>query len=87
MAEAMTMRLAPHLGKPAAHALVEAASSRAIAEGRPLADILAEDAAVIALIDKAEIARTLTPERYLGAARLFIANALAHRYPGTSGDR
>jgi 3-carboxy-cis,cis-muconate cycloisomerase len=87
MAEAMTMRLAPHLGKPAAHALVEAASSRAIAEGRPLADVLAEDAAVIALIDKAEIARTLTPERYLGAARLFIANALAHRYPGTSGDR
>jgi 3-carboxy-cis,cis-muconate cycloisomerase len=87
MAEAIVMRLAGHLGKPAAHAIVEAAGRRAAAEGRRLADILAEDAAVTAVLAKDEIAGILAAEHYLGAARIFVANALAERQPGSSRDR
>ncbi len=79
MAEAIAMRLALDLGKPAAHALVEAASRRAAADRRSLAEVLAEDASVTAVIDTREIERTLAPENYLGAARSMTTQALADR--------
>ena len=79
MAEAVVMRLARDLGKPAAHALVETASRRAAADRRSLAEVLAEDASVTAVIDRREIERTLAPENYLGAARAMTTQALADR--------
>ena len=79
MAEAIAMRLARDLGKPAAHALVETASRRAAADRRSLAEVLAEDASVTAVIDTREIERTLAPENYLGAARSMTTQALADR--------
>ncbi|MEP6916694.1 MAG: 3-carboxy-cis,cis-muconate cycloisomerase [Acidobacteriota bacterium] len=79
MAEAITMRLAPHLGKSEAHARVEAAARRAIAEGAPLADVLAQDPAVTAVLDRAEIDATLRPENYLGAAVAFVTSVLEAR--------
>jgi 3-carboxy-cis,cis-muconate cycloisomerase len=87
MAEAVVMRLAPSLGRPEAHALVEAACRRAFEERRPLGDVLAEDAAVTAVLDRGEIARTLAPEHYLGAARAFVRNALTRHDAATRGDR
>jgi 3-carboxy-cis,cis-muconate cycloisomerase len=77
MAEAIVMALAPQIGKSVAHARVEAASHRAIAERRPLADMLEEETDVTRVIGRAEIDRLLSPEQYLGAAAVFIERALA----------
>jgi 3-carboxy-cis,cis-muconate cycloisomerase len=87
MAEAIAMRLAAHLGKADAHALVDSACRRAVVEKRSLVDVLAEDPAVTAVMDRKEIARTLAPEHYLGAARTFIDRALAQHEAGTRHDR
>jgi 3-carboxy-cis,cis-muconate cycloisomerase len=54
---------------------VEAACERAVAEGRPLADVLRDDPAIGLSGD--EIARALDPAAYLGAADEFIDRALA----------
>ena len=79
MAEAVMMRLAPHLGRTVAHERVGAACRRALTEGRSLCDVLAEDAVVTRVLDRHEIERTLSPEAYLGAARTFVENTLARR--------
>jgi 3-carboxy-cis,cis-muconate cycloisomerase len=79
MAEAVVMRLAPALGRQEAHARVEAASRRVAAEGRALGDVLAEDPAVAAVLDRQAIDEALSPEQYLGCARTFVENALGRR--------
>ena len=79
LAEAVVMRLAPQLGKSDAHARVEAASRRVVAEGRSLADVLAEDPAVTAVLDRGAIEAALAPENYLGCARTFVENVLGRR--------
>jgi 3-carboxy-cis,cis-muconate cycloisomerase len=79
MAEAVTMALAVSMGKGDAHARVEAACRRAIADRRDLIDILAEDPTVTAVLDRADLERYLTPERYLGAAGTFVDRILASR--------
>ena len=84
MAESVATALAEPLGRAEAHALVEAASHRATAEGRPLADVLADDPAVTRHLSRQEIARRLSPDGYLGAAESFVARVLAAR--GTGPD-
>jgi 3-carboxy-cis,cis-muconate cycloisomerase len=79
LAEAVVMQLAGQLGKKDAHALVEAASRRVVAEGRSLAEILADDPAVTAVLDRGAIDAALLPENYLGCARTFVENALGRR--------
>ena len=79
MAEAVMVRLTPHLGRTVAHERVGAACRRALTEGRSLGDILTEDAVVTRVLDRHEIERTLSPEAYLGAARTFVENTLARR--------
>jgi 3-carboxy-cis,cis-muconate cycloisomerase len=79
MAEAVVMRLAPQLGRQEAHARVEAASRRVAAEGRALGEVLAEDPAVAAVLDRHAIDEALSPEQYLGCARTFVENALGRR--------
>jgi 3-carboxy-cis,cis-muconate cycloisomerase len=80
LAEAVAMRLARELGKPEAHALVERAVRGAVAEGRRFADVLADDPAISAIIDRRAIEELLSPEKYLGANGSFIADVLA-RHP------
>jgi len=77
MAESVAMALATPLGKAEAHARVEAACRRAQDDGRPLADVLADDPLVARHLDRADIERHLAPEHYLGAARVFIDRVLA----------
>jgi 3-carboxy-cis,cis-muconate cycloisomerase len=77
MAEAVAMRLARHVGKPEAHALVEKAARRAAAEARPFADVLAKDPAITRWLDRDALSEVLTPANYLGAAPQFIADVLA----------
>lgn len=62
-AEAATFALAAHMKRPEAQALVKEACAAALAEGRPLAAVLAERCA--APVDWAAV---LAPEAWLGAA-------------------
>lgn len=77
LAEAVQMALAPRLGRLAAHQKVEAACKRAVKEGRGLADCLAEDAAIAAILDRPALERLLDPAHYLGAAGAFVDRVLA----------
>ena len=76
-AEAVQMALAPALGRLPAHDLVQSASKRAIAEKRPLKDVLAADRHVSKHLPKAELARLFDPLQYLGSAQAFIERVLA----------
>jgi 3-carboxy-cis,cis-muconate cycloisomerase len=76
MAEAVTMRLAPRLGKAEAHAVVRAACRKALDERRHLREVLMNDASVRTALSDAEIADALSPANYLGSTATFIARTL-----------
>jgi 3-carboxy-cis,cis-muconate cycloisomerase len=78
-AEAVTMAMASHIGKSAAHTLVEAASRRALDSGKHFRDMLAQDRAVNELLTSAELDRLFAPENYLGAAEEFVDRVIAAR--------
>ena len=82
LAESVAMALAESLGTREAHACVAAACRRAASERRPLADVLNDDPVVTRHLDRAEIARRLSPDHYLGVAHAFIARVLS-RLGGT----
>ncbi|MXY24052.1 MAG: 3-carboxy-cis,cis-muconate cycloisomerase [Acidobacteria bacterium] len=77
LAESIAMTLAKSVGKHEAHACIAAACRRAAAEGRPFADVLGDDPLVTQHLDRAEIARRLSPDNYLGATRDYIDRVLA----------
>ena len=77
LAEAVTMTLAMQIGKAAAHARVEEASRRAVRERITLAAALAGDPEVTRHLPPDDIAKRLTPDAYLGAARTFVERVLA----------
>lgn len=77
VSEAVSMALAERLGHVRAHALVEQASSQAIASGRPLLDVLAETGEVTAYFDRAALERLLDPARYTGEAAAVVDRVLA----------
>jgi 3-carboxy-cis,cis-muconate cycloisomerase len=80
LAERVTGALAPALGRLAAHDLVAEASARALAEARPLAEVLTERPEVRAQLDRAALERLLDPAGYLGCADELVERALrAHR--------
>jgi 3-carboxy-cis,cis-muconate cycloisomerase len=72
VAEAVMMGLAPQLGRNEAHHLVTDACATAIADGRPLYDVLLETEEVAGPLG-AERLRALTdPANYLGAAQAMV---------------
>lgn len=77
MAEAVTLALAEHIGRPAAYALVEKASRKAIAGGLHLRQALTADPEATAHLDAATLDRLFEPHNYLGASAAFIDRALA----------
>jgi 3-carboxy-cis,cis-muconate cycloisomerase len=77
LAEAVTMTLAEHVGRFDAYTLVEKATRRATADRSSLADALAADPAVCKHVTRAQIEQRLTPDSYLGAARVFVERVLA----------
>ncbi len=83
MAEAVAMALAPKLGRHRAHRLVAEISRQVAATGRPLADLLAENAEIAGCLDRAAIARVTEPANYLGAAGEMIDRVLARYDSGT----
>lgn len=85
MAEAVQMALAPDLGRLIAHDRIEAACRTAVAEGRDLLDVLAEDRQITAHAGRDRLAALLDPAHYLGAAGTFVDRVLA-RYAGIGKD-
>ncbi len=76
-AEAVMMALATALGRGQAHELVEHACAAALAEGRPLLDVLATDPAVSQRFDRGQLARILDPASYLGEATAVVDRVVA----------
>lgn len=77
MAEAVTMALAEKLGRLAAHERVEAACHRAMAEGRHLRAVLADDKEVAAFLPGTALDRLFEPANYTGMADALIDSVLA----------
>ncbi len=71
-AEAVSMALASHIGKGAAHTLVEAASRQARASGKHLLEVLAQEPTVATHLTAAELDRLFAPENYLGSAEELV---------------
>ena len=79
LAEAVSAALAKKMGREAAHVLVEEACRRAIAQGKPLQEVLGRDNKVGKLLSATALRKLLKPENYLGAAPAFVDRALASR--------
>lgn len=77
MAEAVSMALADKVGKSEAHAVVEAASRRAIETGQHLRDILSQDARVTTHIDAGKLNGLFEPMSYQGVSQALIDRLLA----------
>ena len=82
MSEAIAVKLAAKLGKPEAHAILEEASRKSIAEKRPLEEILRADARVTAHVSAGEIARMFEPMGYIGAAQAFLERLVSSATSG-----
>jgi 3-carboxy-cis,cis-muconate cycloisomerase len=79
MAEAVTMALGARLGRLAAHERVEAACKRAVASGRHLREVLAEDTEIGRLLGAAGLDRLFDPLNYIGVAPELVDRALKAR--------
>ena len=76
-AEGVAMALRHHLGKSAAHALVEEASNRARRSGLHLREVLSQTSVVMEHLQAADLDRLFAPENYLGAAEEFTDRVIA----------
>ena len=77
MAEAVTMTLAERIGKSEAHHLIEAASKKAVADGKHLHDVLIADSRITAQLGADKIAKLFEPMAYQGASQALIDRLLA----------
>jgi 3-carboxy-cis,cis-muconate cycloisomerase len=86
-AEAASMALASHVGKPESHEIVEDACRKAVLARRHLQVVLASDPQVIAILSAEQIEQIFDPRAYLGEASRFIDRVLAahHAIAPTSG--
>lgn len=78
-AEAVMMGLAPFMGREAAHHLVTEICSEAVANRRPLIDLLAEKPEVTRHLARAELERLCNPANYLGLAPQMVDRVLDMR--------
>ena len=79
VSEAVMMGLAPYLGRQYAHDLVYDICRQVVATGRPLVDLLAENAEVTKHLDRAALAKLCDPGNYLGEAGAMVDRVLAMR--------
>lgn len=77
LAEAVTVALAPQLGRMPAHRLVERACMQAMAERRHLRQVLWEFSEVRAVLSDDALARLFEPRHYIGLAEVLVSRALA----------
>ncbi|WP_328912073.1 MULTISPECIES: lyase family protein [unclassified Streptomyces] len=76
VAERLAARLTPLLGRLPARQLLTRASALAARDGRPLGDVLAEDAEIKGTLSAAELDALLDPAGYTGAAGPLVDRAL-----------
>lgn len=77
MAEALTMALAAHLGRPEAYRIVQELCDRVSQTKSPLRETAAEDKRVRDLLPGETLSHALDVNAYLGSADAFIDRALA----------
>jgi 3-carboxy-cis,cis-muconate cycloisomerase len=77
VSEAVMMGLGPHLGRQRAHDLVYDICREVSASGRPLIELLAENAEISRHLSRAELEKLVDPENYLGLAGEMIDRVLA----------
>ena len=75
--EAAMMALAKHVGRHAAHQMVDAASRRVLAEGKHLRSVLTQDSAVTRHLSAAELDAVFDSAAYTGVALQLIDRVLA----------
>jgi 3-carboxy-cis,cis-muconate cycloisomerase len=80
LSEAVSVALAPKVGRSAAHDILRDAVIRAKQERRHLSEILKQITEVSAHLNDDEIDRLLSPRAYLGSTQRFIARVLEERH-------
>jgi 3-carboxy-cis,cis-muconate cycloisomerase len=86
-AEAVTVALAPALGRREAYQRVARAARLAREQGRPLARVLADDESVMRTLGEDGIAAACAPEGCLGMTRVFVERVLARHDARLTGRR
>jgi 3-carboxy-cis,cis-muconate cycloisomerase len=79
VSEAVMMGLGPYLGRQYAHDLVYDICRKVVATGRPLLDLLAENAEITKHLDRPALAKLCDPANYLGEAGAMVDRVLAMR--------
>ena len=77
VSEAVMMGLGPHLGRQRAHDLVYDICRKVAATGKPLVELLAQDADISKHLTRAELAKMCDPGNYLGLAGEMVDKVLA----------
>jgi len=77
VSEAVMMGLGPYLGRQYAHDLVYDICRKVVATGRPLVDLLAENAEITKHLDRAALVKLCDPANYLGEAGAMVDRVLA----------
>jgi 3-carboxy-cis,cis-muconate cycloisomerase len=79
LSEPVALALARHMDRGEAHGIVEHACRRALAEQKPLRQVLQEERQVTSRLSAAELDRLCSPSEYLGLAETWIDRVLAAR--------
>ena len=79
VSEAVMMGLGPYLGRQYAHDLVYDICREVVKTGRPLAELLAENAEIAKHMSKAELMKLCDPANYLGQAGEMVDRVLELR--------
>lgn len=79
VSEAVMMGLGPYLGRQYAHDLVYDICREVVKTGRPLAELLAENAEIAKHMNKAELMKLCDPANYLGQAGEMVDRVLELR--------
>ena len=77
VSEAVMMGLGPYLGRQYAHDLVYDICRKVVASGRPLIDLLAENAEIAKHLDRPALEKLCDPANYLGEAGAMVDRVLA----------
>jgi 3-carboxy-cis,cis-muconate cycloisomerase len=77
VSEAVMMGLGPYLGRQYAHDLVYDICRKVVATGRPLVDLLAENAEIAKHLDRPALEKLCDPANYLGEAGSMVDRVLA----------
>ena len=76
MSEAVMMGLGPYIGRENAHDIVYDLCRDALAQGRPLLDVLVENDEISEHLDRDALAKLLDPANYLGQAGAMVDRVL-----------